>query len=126
MIINELNVETIREYCIQKPFTTEEFPFDDVTLIFKVGGKMFAMIPLDEPRLVISLKCSPERSVELREKYDSIQPAYHMNKRHWNMIFIDGSVPKELIIELIDHSYDLVFNKLPRKKQSELKNDQLL
>lgn len=126
MIINELNVETIREYCIQKPFTTEEFPFDDVTLIFKVGGKMFAMIPLDNPRLVVSLKCSPERSVELREKYDSIQPAYHMNKRHWNMIFIDGSVPKELIIELIDHSYDLVFNKLPRKKQSELKNDQLL
>ncbi|MGI6478605.1 MAG: MmcQ/YjbR family DNA-binding protein [Salinivirgaceae bacterium] len=126
MIINELNVETIREYCIQKPFTTEEFPFDDVTLIFKVGGKMFAMIPLDEPRLVISLKCSPERSVELREKYDSIQPAYHMNKRHWNMIFIDGSVPKKLIVELIDHSYDLVFNKLPRKKQSELKNDQLL
>ena len=84
------------------------------------------MIPLDEPRLVISLKCSPERSVELREKYDSIQPAYHMNKRHWNMIFIDGSVPKKLIVELIDHSYDLVFNKLPRKKQSELKNDQLL
>ncbi|HOG20067.1 MAG TPA: MmcQ/YjbR family DNA-binding protein [Salinivirgaceae bacterium] len=126
MIINELNVETIHEYCIQKPFTTEEFPFDDVTLIFKVGGKMFAMIPLDEPRLVISLKCSPERSVELREKYDSIQPAYHMNKRHWNMIFIDGSVPKKLIVELIDHSYDLVFNKLPRKKQSELKNDQLL
>ena len=126
MIINELNVETIREYCIQKPFTTEEFPFDDVTIIFKVGGKMFAMIPLDEPRLVISLKCSPERSVELREKYDSIQPAYHMNKRHWNMIFIDGSVPKKLIVELIDHSYDLVFNKLPRKKQSELKNDQLL
>ncbi|HQA76459.1 MAG TPA: MmcQ/YjbR family DNA-binding protein [Salinivirgaceae bacterium] len=125
MIINELNVETIREYCIQKLFTTEEFPFDDVTLIFKVGGKMFAMIPLDNPRLVISLKCSPERSVELREKYDSIQPAYHMNKRHWNMIFIDGSVPKQLIIELIDHSYELVFNKLPRKKQSELKNDQL-
>ena len=92
MIINELNVETI-PVLYSKALHYRKFPFDDVTLIFKVGGKMFAMIPLDEPRLVISLKCSPERSETARE-IRLIQPAYHMNKRHWNMIFIDGSSSK--------------------------------
>ncbi len=121
-MLPEINVETIRQYCVQKPFCTEDFPFDQVTLVFKVGGKIFALIPLDEPRLIISLKCLPERSVELRERYFSIQSAYHMNKNHWNMVFVDGSIPSKLLYELIDHSYDLVFNSLTHKKRKELQN----
>jgi predicted DNA-binding protein (MmcQ/YjbR family) len=120
MFPEEVNVETLRTYCLEKPFVTEEFPFDDVTLVFKVAGKMYALIPLDEPQLVISLKCNPERSLELRDAYPSIQPAYHMNKTHWNMIFINGNVPKSLLQELINHSYDLVFNSLPKKTRLEL------
>ncbi len=121
MDILDFNVKTLREYCLEKPFVTEEFPFDEVTLVFKVAGKIFALIPLDETNLVISLKCNPERSLELRDAYAAIQPAWHMNKAHWNMIFINGTVPKSLVCELVDHSYELVFNSLPKKVRQELK-----
>ena len=119
----ELNIETLRNYCISKPFVTEEFPFDEVTLVFKVAGKMFALLPLDETRLIISLKCDPERAIELREQYAAIKAAYHMNKKHWNMIEINGSVASELVYGLVDHSYELVFNAFPKRLREQLLAD---
>ena len=115
-----LNIETLRDYCISKPFVTEEFPFDEVTLVFKVAGKMFAMIPLDEIEPIISLKCDPERAIELREQYPAIKAAYHMNKKHWNMIEINGTVASELVYGLVDHSYELIFKALPKRTRDQL------
>lgn len=103
-----MNVEEIREYCILKEEVTEGFPFDNVTLVFKVTNKMFAILSLDENPSRVSLKCSPERSIDLREAYDAIIPGYHLSKTHWNTITLDGSVPDSLIMELIDLSYKLV------------------
>jgi predicted DNA-binding protein (MmcQ/YjbR family) len=114
-----MNIETLRDYCLTKKGTTEEFPFDDVTLVLKVAGKMFALIPLDaEPS--ISLKCDPERAISLREEYPAIQPAWHFNKKHWNMIFFDGSLSEKFLHKLIDHSYELVVSGLPKKLREEL------
>lgn len=104
-----------------KAGVTEEFPFDEFTLVFKVMGKMFALTNLDGD-WGIALKCDPQRAVELRERYPAIQPGYHMNKAHWNTVAMDGSLPQSLVFELIDHSYQLVTEKLPLKLQSELKN----
>ncbi len=115
-----MNHESLREYCISKAFVTESFPFDDVSLVLKVGGKMFALIPLDKSP-AIALKCNPELAIDLREQYSCVTPAYHFNKKHWNDVQIDGSVSDKLIKEWIDHSYDLVFKSLPKKMREELK-----
>lgn len=105
-----MNIETIREYCISKRNTTEGFPFGEDTLVFKVNGKIFAMANLDG-ELRINLKCDPALAIELRERYSSVTGAYHMNKTHWNSIYIDGSVPDNEIFGWIDHSYNLVAGK---------------
>ena len=110
-----MNVEEFRVYCLSKPLVTEEFPFDETTLVFKVAGKMFALTGLDVPEFKVKLKCDPDRSVVLREEYDSIRPGWHMNKKHWNTVHVDGSFPEELFVELIDHSYALVVKSLPKK-----------
>ncbi len=102
-----MNVESIREYCLSKDFVTESTPFDDVTLVFKVAGKMFALLPLDEINLS-------------REMYPSVKPGYHMNKNHWNTVYVDGTVEKKLILQWIDDSYQLVINSLPRKTRQTL------
>ncbi len=114
-----MNIEDLREYCISKKGTTEAFPFDEDTLVFKVMGKMFCLTSLSEPDS-INLKCDPEKAIELREQYPCVQPGYHMNKKMWNTVVIDGSVSKKLLKEWIDHSYDLVVAGLPRKVQSEM------
>ncbi len=114
-----MNIEELREYCLQKKACTETLPFDDVTLVFKVMGKMFALTSLDQP-LSINLKCDPEKAIQLREEHEAIQPGYHMNKKHWNTIYIDGSIPASLVKSLIDDSYNLVVSKLTKKQQSEL------
>jgi predicted DNA-binding protein (MmcQ/YjbR family) len=102
-----MNIETIREYCISKPEATEGFPFGEDTLVFKVKGRIFALANLDgDPTL--NLKCDPGLALELREKYTAVIPGYHMNKKHWNTIILDGSVPDKEILAWIDHSYDLV------------------
>jgi predicted DNA-binding protein (MmcQ/YjbR family) len=101
---------------------TEEFPFDETTLVFKVMGKMFALTGLDEPEFKVNLKCDPERSIELREHYEGIIAGFHMNKKHWNTVKPDGSLSNELFKELIDHSYDLVVKGLPKKLRDQLKN----
>jgi predicted DNA-binding protein (MmcQ/YjbR family) len=108
-----MNIESFRTYCLEKNGVTEEFPFDANTLVFKVMGKMFALADVDLFES-INLKCDPERSMELRERFSGIEPGFHMNKRHWNTVSMDGSISDKLLTELIDHSYDLVVSKLSR------------
>jgi predicted DNA-binding protein (MmcQ/YjbR family) len=95
-------------HCLSKPGAEETMPFGPNALVYKVGGKMFALTSPDDFPAWLNLKCDPERSLELRDHYAAITPGYHMNKRHWNTVLLDGSVPSELVRELIDHSYDLV------------------
>jgi predicted DNA-binding protein (MmcQ/YjbR family) len=114
-----MNIEDFRTYCLSKAFTTEGFPFDETTLVFYVAGKMFALTDL-EPPFGVNLKCDPERAVSLREHYPNITPGYHMNKKHWNSVLVDESIGWELLKELTDHSYDLVFAGLPKKLQAVL------
>lgn len=114
-----MNVEEFRMYCLSKPLVTEEFPFDETTLVFKVAGKMFALTGLDDPEFKVNLKCDPDRSVVLREEYESIRPGWHMSKKHWNTVYVDGSFSDKLFVELIDHSYDLVVQGLPKKLRDQ-------
>lgn len=114
-----MRFDQFREYCLKKPFATEEFPFDFSTLVFKVGGKIFALSDVDD-FVSVNLKADPERSVELRERYQGVKPGYHMNKTHWNTVTVSSDVPDELFLRLIDHSYDLVYSSLPRKLRNEL------
>ena len=109
-----MNIESLREYCISKKGTSESFPFDEDTLVFKVMGKMFCLTSLSEPDR-INLKCDPEKAIALREEYGCVLPGWHMNKSMWNTVVLDGSVSKKLICEWIDHSYDEVVKKLPKK-----------
>ena len=111
-----MNIEELREYCIAKQGVSEEFPFGEDTLVFKVKGKMFALTNLDG-EWNLALKCDPEKAIELREQYSEIRPGYHMNKVHWNTVKMDGSLSTKLIFELIDHSYQLVVDKLPKSKK---------
>lgn len=106
-----MNIETIREFCISKKGATEGFPFGEDTLVFKAGGKIFALVNLDG-ELSINLKCDPEFALELRERYQSVTPGYHMNKKHWNTIIMDGSIPDKEILSWIDHSYGIVAGKM--------------
>lgn len=114
-----MTITYFRDYCLSKPGATEDTPFDEQTLCFKVGGKIFAITDIFDFESV-NLKCDPERAIELRERYEGVQPGYHMNKKHWNTVVCDGSVPDSLILELLDHSYDLVFSSLPIKIQQSL------
>ena len=118
-----MNLETYYEYCLAKIGATEHFPFDEDTLVFKVGGKIFALSSLsqwEKGRPSMNLKCDPERAEELRAEYDDIRPGFHMSKKHWNTIAVNAAVPDSLIKELIDHSYELVFKSLTKKMQSEI------
>jgi predicted DNA-binding protein (MmcQ/YjbR family) len=105
-----MNIESLREYCISKKNVIESFPFDDETLVFKAGGKIFALVNLYGD-LSINLKCDPSLATELRERYPSVIPGYHMNKKHWNTVMIDGTIPDKEIFSWIDHSYNLVMKK---------------
>ncbi len=105
----QLNLETIRAYCLKKEEKIkEEFPFDEYILVFKVKGKIFILIMTDAHPLTINLKCDPERAIELREQYAAVTPGYHMNKKHWNTVLLDGTIPSREIFAMIDHSYDLI------------------
>lgn len=105
-----MNIETIREYCISKKGASEGFPFGEDTLVFKAAGKIFALVNLDGD-LSINLKCDPAFALELRERHSSVTPGYHMNKKHWNTVMLDGTVPDKEIFSWIDHSYQLVSGK---------------
>ena len=114
-----MNIEQFREYCLAKKGVKEAFPFDEVTLVLKVGGKMFALVSLDGENSV-NLKCDPERAIELREEYDSITPGYHMSKKHWNTVLLNGSLKSKFIAEMVDDSYNLVVAGLTKKMREEL------
>lgn len=116
-ILMMIHIESFRAYCLQKQAVTESLPFDADTLVFKVGSKMFALTSLDSPNFSVNLKCDPERAIVLREAHPAIREGYHMSKKHWNTVAIDGSLPDDFIWELIDHSYDLVVRKMTRKER---------
>lgn len=105
-----MNIESLRDYCIAKPGATESFPFGDDTLVFKVRGKIFALANLDGD-LTVNLKCDPDLAIGLRERYSSVIPGYHMNKKYWNTVCLDGTIPDKEVFSWIDHSYELVNRK---------------
>jgi predicted DNA-binding protein (MmcQ/YjbR family) len=109
-----MNLEEYRQYCLNFANTTEDFPFDNKTLVFKVHGKMFALCDVDKFESV-NLKCDPEKAIDLREQFSGIFAGYHMSKKHWNTVELNSDVDDNLILELTKHSYDLVFAKLPKK-----------
>ncbi|MEL7120217.1 MAG: MmcQ/YjbR family DNA-binding protein [Bacteroidota bacterium] len=115
-----MDIETLREYCLSKKAASEDFPFDEVTLTFKVLGKIFAITGLDAEVPAVNLKCEPERAIELREEYEEIQPGYHMNKKHWNTVLLEGDLDDQFLKELIDHSYDMVVSKMTKKDKMML------
>ena len=114
-----MNIETFRTYCLSKKGVTEEFPFDETTLVFKVMGKMFALTGLHRIPFSVNLKCDPDKAIDLREYHSEIQPGYHMNKKHWNTCILE-ELPPEVMEHLIDHSYELVVSKLTKKLKAEL------
>ena len=109
-----MNIESVRDYCLSLPMATEDFPFDETTLVFRVFGKIFAMVDLDDTEWFV-LKCDPDYALELRDRHTELAPAYHMNKKPWNQLNLFGMLPDELVQSLIRHSYNLVVSKLPRK-----------
>jgi len=115
-----MNIENFREYCLSKPATTESFPFDENTVVFKVANRMFALTDLADTSFSINLKCDPQKGLELREHYNCVQPGYHMNKKHWNTILVDGSVTDELLREWIDQSYNLIVLSLTKSQRALL------
>ncbi|MHB0754652.1 MmcQ/YjbR family DNA-binding protein [Polaribacter sp. M15] len=121
-----MHIEQLRDFCMAKKGVTEHFPFDNVTLVFKVMNKMFALVGLnhwEKGEQKINLKCNPEKALELRAEYEGIYPGFHMNKKHWNTVKINtADVSDELIFELIHHSYDLVVQGLTKKAKAELAN----
>ena len=108
-----MNIESFREFCLDKPGVSEGFPFDTNTLVFKVAGKMFALTNIDLFQSV-NMKCDPEYAIELRETFQGIKPGYHMSKKHWNTVSTESDVPDKLILELVDQSYNLVVKSLTK------------
>lgn len=116
-----MNIEEIHDYCLSKPGVTEGFPFNDTALVFKVAGKMFALLDLSEEQRGISLKCDPELAIVLREQHPEVTPAYHFNKKHWNGVNLNGSITNDQLTEWIDHSYSIVVESLPKSKREVLR-----
>ena len=117
-----MNIEDFYEYCLSKKAVEETFPFDDVTLVFKVMGKMFALTGLDKDEFTINLKCDPEYATELRESHPEVTPGWHMSKKHWNTVDCQGSLSDKFLRELIDHSYDMVVKGLKKADREFLSN----
>lgn len=115
-----MDIAELREYCLSKKGTTEDYPFDETTLCLRVGGKIFAITDVKDLPFRVNLKCDPERAIELRERYSNIIPGYHMNKQHWNTVEPGGEVDDILMRELIDHSYELIFASLKKKQRDEI------
>ena len=115
-----MDIESIREFCLAKAAVEEGFPFGDNVLVFKVKGKMFLLARLDVAVLEFNVKCDPEQAIEWREQYAAVQPGYHMNKKFWNTVIMDGSIPVRVVRQMIDDSYRLVVLSLPRKQQEGL------
>ena len=112
-----MNIESLRDYCLSKAGAKETLPFGPDTIVYKVGDKAFLLVGIDEEGLRFNVKCDPELAVELREQYSCVLPGWHMNKKHWNTIVVDGSVPVRQLKEWIDHSFDLVVKGLPQRSK---------
>ena len=112
-----MNVESLRHYCLSLPFVTEDMPFDDTTLVFRVAHKIFALLSLDAEPGQVNLKCDPDRAVQLRETHAAVRPGYHMNKKHWNTVVFEDTLSDAFIQELVRHSYELVRSKLSKKEK---------
>jgi predicted DNA-binding protein (MmcQ/YjbR family) len=112
-----MNIESLREYCLSKPGVKETFPFGVNTLVYKVSDKIFLITGIDQEQLNFNVKCEPDKAIELREEFPCVQPGYHMNKKHWNTIVVDGSVSNKQLKEWIDWSYELVTGKSLKKKK---------
>ncbi|NHN26602.1 MmcQ/YjbR family DNA-binding protein [Flavobacterium jejuense] len=120
-----MNIQQLYEYCLSKKGVTEHFPFDEDTLVFKVGGKMFCLTSLkkwEAGSSSLNLKCDPEIAIQLREQYEDIIPGFHMSKKHWNTILLNNSLPDKKVTHFITHSYELVFASLPKKIKQEIEN----
>ena len=117
-----MNIEELRDYCLNKKGVEESFPFNETTLVFKVAGKMFLLVDIEEKPVAFNVKCDPETVVRVREKYNCVRPGFHMNKTHWNTVVCDGSAPCRLLKEWIDHSYHEVVKALGKKQRQELEN----
>lgn len=115
-----MNIEEIRDYCLAKPGVTEDMPFGEDTLVFRVGEKLFLLASLSQGDR-FNVKCNPERAIELREQYTEVQPGYHMNKKHWNTVHVNGNLSRRQICEMIDHSYDLVLKSLSKNIREQIK-----
>ena len=115
-----MNVERFRQYCLKKGGVTEDSPFGPEHLVYKVGGKMFALLAFEEIPPTANLKCEPDLALELRDRYEEVRAGYHMNKKHWNTVQIDGAIPPHELTKMIDHSYELVIRGLPRKERERL------
>ena len=113
-----MDLAEFREYCLTKPGTTEGTPFGPDVLVFKVGGKMFALAALDGVPPTVNLKCAPELALDLRDRYEQVRPGYHMNKKHWNTVEIEGGIPADELRRMIDHSFELVMKSLPKAARS--------
>ena len=110
-----MNFGALRSYCLGKPGATEDFPFDETTLVFRVKGKIFALTDTEALPLRVNLKCAPDRAIELRDRHPEVRPGYHMNKTHWNTVELDGGLTDDEVRATVDHSYDLVVRGLPRR-----------
>jgi predicted DNA-binding protein (MmcQ/YjbR family) len=117
-----MDLEQFREYCLSKPGAAEEMPFGEDVLVFKVGGKMFALASLHGVPATANLKCDPDRALELRDRYEQVRPGYHMNKKHWNTVEIESGIQTAELHEMIDHSYELVTKSLPKAKRKKLED----
>ena len=115
-----MNADELRASCAARPRAVETYPFGEDTAVYKVGGKMFALVPRNADPPSVSLKCDPEWSQVLRNAYSAVRPGYHLNKKHWNTIVLDGTVPDDEIVELIEHSYALVVDSLPQRVRAAL------
>ena len=117
-----MNVETLQQFTLSLKGVTEDMPFGEDTLVFRIGGKIFALMSLNESECRVNLKCAPDYAIELREKHEDVQPGYHMNKKHWNTVYCERSLEDKMIRELIRHSYQLVFDALPKAVRDTLSN----
>jgi len=115
-----MNLESFREYCLTKFGATEGTPFGDDVLVFKVGGKMFGLASLDEVPTTVNLKCDPDLALELRDRYEEVQPGYHMSKKHWNTVELEGGIPEAELRKMIDQSYELVVRGLSKAARKKL------
>ena len=115
-----MDLGEFREYCLTQPGACEETPFGPDVLVFKVGGKMFALAALDEVPTTVNLKCDPDLALDLRDRYEQVSPGYHMNKKHWNTVEIDSGLPDKELCKMIDHSYRLVIESLPKAVRAKL------